>query len=74
MLVPGGRAGIWIVGSLGFLICLLAMALSMIPPGETTNTVVFELKLIGGTGLAILIGLALYWRSKRQQQQSLITG
>jgi len=74
VLVPGGRAGIWIVGSLGFLICLLAMALSMIPPGETTNTVVFELKLIGGTGLAILIGLALYWRSKRQQQQSLITG
>jgi len=70
VLVPGGRAGIWIVGSLGFLICLLAMALSMIPPGETTNTVVFELKLIGGTSLAILIGLALYWRSKRQQQRA----
>jgi amino acid transporter len=64
VLVPGGRAGVWIVGLLGFLICLLAMALSMIPPGETTNKAVFELKLIGGTGIAILIGLALYWRSK----------
>jgi len=65
VLVPGGRTGVWIVGSLGFLICLLAMAISMIPPGETTNTAVFELKLIGGTSLAILIGLALYWRSKK---------
>jgi len=51
----------------------LSMALSMIPPGETTNKGVFELKLLGGTGLAILIGLALYWRSKakrRRQEQN----
>ena len=68
VLVPGGRTGIWIVGALGFLICLLAMGISMIPPGETTNTAVFEVKLIGGTSLAILIGLALYWRSKRTQR------
>jgi len=64
VLVPGGRAGVWIAGVLGFVICLMAMALSMIPPGETTNKAVFELKLLGGTGIAVLIGLALYWRSK----------
>jgi amino acid transporter len=64
VLVPGGRAGVWIAGSLGFLICLLAMAISMIPPKETTSTVVFEMKLLGGTTIAILIGLVLYWRSK----------
>jgi glutamate:GABA antiporter len=69
VLVPGGRTGVWIVGVLGFLICLLAMGISMIPPGETTNTAVFELKLLGGTSLAILIGLALYWRSKRAQRE-----
>lgn len=67
VLVPGGRKGVWIVGSLGFVICLLAMGISMIPPGETTNAAVFELKLIGGTSLAILIGLALYWRSKKRR-------
>ena len=67
VLVPGGRKGVWIVGSLGFVICLLAMGISMIPPGETTSTAVFELKLIGGTSLAILIGLALYWRSKKRR-------
>jgi len=64
VLIPGGLPGVWIVGLLGFLICLLSMALSMIPPGETTNRVVFEFKLIGGTGIALLIGLVLYWRSK----------
>jgi amino acid transporter len=64
VLIPGGRAGVWIAGVLGFVICLLAMGLSMIPPGETTNKAVFELKLLSGTGGAILIGLALYWRSK----------
>jgi amino acid transporter len=67
ILVPGGRAGVWIVGLLGFVICLLSMALSMIPPGETTNRLTFELKLIGGTGVAILIGLVLYWNSKRKR-------
>jgi amino acid transporter len=70
VLVPGGRVGVWIVGTLGFVICLLAMGISMIPPGETTNTAVFELKLIGGTSLAILIGLALYWRSKRARRDA----
>jgi amino acid transporter len=69
VLIPGGHVGVWLVGLLGFFICLLAMALSMIPPGETTNKAVFELKLIGGTGLAILIGLALYWRSKAKTMQ-----
>jgi amino acid transporter len=69
VLIPGGQAGVWLVGLLGFFICLLAMALSMIPPGETTNKAVFELKLIGGTGIAILIGLALYWRSRAKTIQ-----
>jgi glutamate:GABA antiporter len=69
VLIPGGRSGVWLVGLLGFSICLLAMILSMIPPGETTNKAVFELKLIGGTGMAILIGLALYWRSKPKTER-----
>jgi amino acid transporter len=68
VLVPGGRAGVWITGSLGLLICLFAMALSMIPPGETSNKAIFELKLLGGTGIAVVIGLLLYWRAKRQKR------
>lgn len=68
VLIPGGTAGVWANGLLGFAICLLSMVLSMIPPGETTNKAVFELKLLGGTGVAIVIGLALYWRSKSRRK------
>jgi len=67
VLIPGGRAGVWATGTLGFLICLLSMVLSMIPPGETTNKAIFELKLLGGTGIALLVGLALYWRAKKMR-------
>ena len=69
VLVPGGRAGVWLVGSLGFLICLLSMALSMIPPGDTANKTNFELKLLGATGGAILFGLLLYWYSKQKRRR-----
>jgi amino acid transporter len=67
VLIPGGRLGVWIAGSLGFLVVLLGIALSLVPPGESTNKWMFEGKLIGGTGLFVLIGLILYWRGARQK-------
>jgi amino acid transporter len=70
VLIPGGRLGVWIAGSLGFLVVLLGIFLSMIPPGESTNKWLFEGKLIGGTGLFVLIGLILYWRGARQKAAS----
>jgi hypothetical protein len=57
---------VWITGVLGFAVCLISIALSLIPPGDTSNKFVFEVKLVGGTGVAILIGLVLYWRAKKQ--------
>jgi len=41
------------------------IVLSLIPPGESTNKWVFEMKLVGGTALSIAIGLALYFRGAR---------
>ena len=67
VLIPGGKLGVWIAGSLGFLIVLLGIVLSLIPPAESTNKWVFEGKVAGGTGLFVLIGLALYWRGVRQK-------
>jgi amino acid transporter len=67
VLIPGGRFGVWVAGSLGFVVVLMGIALSMIPPGESTNKWMFEGKLIGGTGLFVLIGLVLYWRGARQK-------
>jgi amino acid transporter len=65
VLVPGGKPGVWICGGLGFLIVLLGVFVSFVPPGDSTNRLGFELKLVGGTVISILIGLALYWRGAR---------
>lgn len=67
VLVPGGRLGVWICGSLGFLVVLLGIAVSLVPPGEAVSRLGFEVQLIGGTLVAILIGLALYWRGARRK-------
>jgi hypothetical protein len=58
---------VWICGALGFLVVLIGIILSFFPPGET-NTVVFELQLVGGTSISILIGLFLYWRGARSKR------
>ncbi len=68
VLVPGGRAGVWMCGSLGFVVILIGIAFSLVPPGDAANKIVFEAKLIGGTLTAILIGLVLYWRGARSKQ------
>ena len=68
VLVPGGRVGVWICGGLGFAMVLMGILFSLIPPGDATSKVVFEMKLVGGTLTAILLGLVLYWRGARKKQ------
>ena len=68
VLVPGGMAGVWICGGLGFIVVLLGIMVSLIPPGDSSNKLGFELKLIAGTLISIFIGLALYWRGARSKQ------
>jgi len=67
VLVPGGRAGTWICGSLGFIVVLVGIAVSLVPPGDSSNKLGFELKLVGGTAASILLGLILYWRGARSK-------
>lgn len=64
VLVPGGKAGVWIAGLLGFSITVGAMILALIPPGGTSK-LLFEAKLIGFCAGAIAIGLILYYRGAR---------
>jgi amino acid transporter len=66
-LIPGGKAGVWIAGGLGFAITLLGIVVSVIPPGEAADKFLFEAKLLGGTIGAVAIGLALYYRGVRQK-------
>jgi amino acid transporter len=69
VLVPGGIPGVWISGGLGFVVVLVGIFVSLVPPGDSTNKLGFELKLVGGTIASILLGLVLYWRGARSKQR-----
>ncbi len=68
VLVPGGIPGVWISGGLGFIVVVVGIFVSLVPPGDSTNKLGFELKLVGGTIASILLGLVLYWRGARAKQ------
>jgi glutamate:GABA antiporter len=70
VLIPGGKLGVWIASGLGFLVVLLGIVLSFIPPGETQSRVLFEVKLVSGTAFAVLLGLVLYHRGARQKART----
>jgi len=67
VLVPGGMVGCWVAAILGFATTLLGIAFAMIPPENSSNPVLFFLKVGGGCLLLIGIGLAFYWRGRRMQ-------
>lgn len=70
VLIPGGKLGVWIASGLGFLIVLLGIVLSLIPPGETANKFNFEVELIAATGSAIVLGLLLYYLGSRKKSRA----
>jgi amino acid transporter len=67
VLVPGGRPGVLICGSLGFVVVFFGIVLSFFPPGGV-DKYVFLVDVISGTIGSILIGLFLYWRGARSKQ------
>jgi amino acid transporter len=69
VLIPGGKFGVWLAGCMGFLVVLGAIGLSLIPPAESTNPLMFEAKLVGGTTISVLLGLILYYRGARQKSR-----
>ena len=69
VLIPGGIPGVWFAGILGILVVLVGIFVSLVPPGESSDKLGFELKLVGGTLASILLGLVLYWRGVRSKKQ-----
>ena len=67
VLIPGGMPGLWLASSAGFLIVLIGIAVSLVPPGDSSNKIGFEMKLVGGTAVAIALGLSLYFRGVRSK-------
>jgi len=61
VLIPGGKPGVWVISSLGFAIVLIGIIVSLVPPGDSSDKFGFEMKLVGGTVVALAIGLLLYF-------------
>ncbi len=72
VLIPGGKLGVWIISSLGFLVVLMGIIVSLVPPGDSSDKLGFELKLVGGTVAALALGLSLYWRGARAKKREVI--
>ena len=72
ILIPGGKAGVWAVSGTGFLIVLIGIFVSLVPPGDSANKLGFEMKLVGGTAATIVIGLMLYWRGARAKAREAV--
>jgi amino acid transporter len=70
VLIPGGKAGVWIASGLGFSVVLAGIVLSLIPPGDSSNKLSFELKLIGGTVASVALGLILFFRGVRDKTRT----
>ncbi|HET7105185.1 MAG TPA: APC family permease [Candidatus Acidoferrum sp.] len=70
ILVPGGKIGLWLSGGLGFLVVFGGIVVSLVPPGDSTNKLFFELELLVGTVGSILLGLVLYWRGVRSKRSA----
>jgi amino acid transporter len=62
VLIPGGMPGVFLISGVGFLIVLVGIAVSLVPPGDSADKFGFEMKLVGGTVVAIALGLSLYFR------------
>jgi glutamate:GABA antiporter len=69
VLIPGGKVGVWLTAGLGFVVVVGAMLVSMVPPGESSNKALFEVKLLAGAVGGILLGLILYWRGARAKSE-----
>ncbi len=57
------------LGILGFLSTLLAIALSFIPPKDTTNVLMYEGKVVGGVLFFFLLGWVIYKSSQKRLQR-----
>jgi amino acid transporter len=67
--VPGGRRVAYWIAGLGFLATLFTIALSVLPPPDEPNKPLAVVKIVGGCGVLVLIGVGLYWAGKRRAHQ-----
>jgi len=68
--VPGGKPVALAMASLGFCTTVLTIALSLIPPADEPNKLLAVVKIVGLTGLVLIVGVLLYWLGKRNASRA----
>jgi amino acid transporter len=64
--VPGGKSVARLVATVGFLTTTLTIALSLIPQPDEPNKPLALLKILGGTGALVVVGVLIYMAGKRR--------
>jgi amino acid transporter len=59
------RAKSALIGLAGLSLALLAMIIATVPPGGTSDPWLFRLKVIGGAGAFVVLGILIYLRGRR---------
>lgn len=67
-LIPGGRAGVWLAGLLGFVITFISIVLAFIPSKDVTDKSGYVVQIFLGTVGAVAIGFLLYWNGARKRK------
>ena len=70
VLIPGGIPGVWIASGIAFSVTLLSIGFSVYPPGDATDRVKFQVRLLLWVVGALAVGLSLYWRGARSKKQA----
>ena len=68
VLIPGGIPGVWIASGIAFAVTLLSIGFSVYPPGDASDRLKFQLRLLAWVVGALGVGLALYWRGARSKK------
>lgn len=69
--VPGGKPVAYVLSIVGFITTSLTIALSVLPPADEPNKPLAVLKIVGGCGALLLIGMGLYWLGRRRARRAL---
>jgi glutamate:GABA antiporter len=64
--VPGGPVVARVVACVGFATSAFAIALSLIPPPQEPHKVLYLVKLLGSTGVLLVVGFLLYLLGRRR--------
>ena len=67
--VPGGKPVAKLVAVVGFITTTLTLAISVLPPPDEPNKPLAVIKIVGLSGLLVLIGVWVYWAGKRRAAQ-----